>query len=110
MQVASSRHAIVNDNSPHRQHSPNQSAAFANMSLMLDIFLAERGKAGHFTGLRAQTENLNGNPPLPCLQQPFMNFQAQQEPLRIPAHQAAILSERQQDFAHIGSFAKDKQT
>lgn len=87
---------------------------------MLGIFLGERGKAGHFTGLQAQTENLNCNltggspvynPPLLCLQQPFVNFQAQQEePLRVPAHQAAILPERQQDLAHIGSFAKDKQT
>jgi len=86
---------------------------------MLDIFLAERGKAGHYTGLRVQTENLNCNlasgspvcnPPPPCLQQPSMNFQAQQEPLRVPAHQAAISPECQQDLAHIGSFAKDKQT
>ena len=86
---------------------------------MLDIFLAERGKAGHFISLRAQTENVNcnltgGSPVcnllLPCLQQSFVNFQAQQEPLRVPAHQAAISPERQQDLAHIGSFAKDKHT
>jgi len=86
---------------------------------MLDIFLAERGKAGHFTALRAQTENLNcnltggspvRNPLPPCLQQSFMNFQAQQEPLRVPAYRAAISAECQQGLAHIGSFAKDKQT
>src|SRR5436305_7818574 len=88
------------------------------MSVMLDIFLAEPSKAGHFTGLRALTDNLNStltceslvqNLPLPCLQRSFENFQAQQEPLRVPAHQAAILPEFRQDLAHIGSFAKYKQ-
>jgi hypothetical protein len=83
------------------------------MQLMLNIFLAEPAKAGHFTCFRVENADQSykfkatGHQRLSSHWQHSEKPQSHQEPTKIQARQDVTSPEHWQQLAHIGSWTKD---